>query len=76
MKIFSNKLKRNLVIGTFVAHSVALMLVMSYGSFDPTTQGFWLCVFQSVVFTIWLNWSIVKKLFNYAKEKWGISQES
>jgi hypothetical protein len=74
MKIFSSKLQRNLFIGIFVAQSIAFMLVLPTGSFDPATWGFWRCIIQSLVVSSWGIWSIFKAL-NYANKKWGTGSQ-
>jgi hypothetical protein len=51
MKIFRSKLQKNLFIGSFVVEAIAFMLIMPYGSLDPSTRGFWACIIQSVMVT-------------------------
>ena len=48
MKIYHNKKRRTLDIGLFVVMALGLMAVLEYGSFDPKTSGFWLCLLQSL----------------------------
>lgn len=73
MKLFKTISQRNLFIISFVVQSIALMLVLPTGSFDPTTWGFWRCIIQSLIVSGWGIWSIYKGV-EFVNRKWGTNR--
>lgn len=44
MKLYTNKKHKNISIITTVLMCILFMGIMPYGSFNPGTYGFWLCI--------------------------------